>query len=50
MAPTNPPQLRWIDHLTQTCFDFREHSAQAGMKKQRLIVLDQEVVELEIDG
>jgi len=49
MAPTNPPQLPWVDHLAQSLFDFREHSTQPGMKKQRLIILDQEMIELEIN-
>ena len=50
MAPTNPPQLRWIDDFAQARFDFREHSTQPGMKKQRLIVLNQKMIELKING
>jgi len=49
VAPAYPPQRGRIDDARYGVPHFREHPAHAGVKKQGLIVLDEEMVELQVE-
>src|ERR1700746_995298 len=49
VAPANPTQMGWVQHLGNTLTNFGEHTPQAGMEKQRFVIISQEVIELQID-
>src|SRR5262249_28135081 len=49
VAPADPPQMRWVQHLGNTLANVGEHAPQAGMEKQRFVISYQEVIELQID-
>ena len=49
VAPADPPQRRRVDHFRQRLAHLREHPAHAGVEEERLLVADQEMIELQIE-
>jgi hypothetical protein len=48
MAETDMAQVRQADQPGHCVPNFREHAAQTGVKQQRFVVPNQEVIELQI--
>ena len=49
VAPADPPQCGRVDDLCDRLTDRREHPAHARVKQERLLVADDEVIELQVD-
>jgi hypothetical protein len=49
VAPSDPAQVRWVDHSGDRLANERKHAAHAGVEQQRLVVFDEEVVELQVE-
>src|SRR5262249_50201722 len=49
MTPADPTQRGWIDQRGDRVAHLREHAPHPGVKQERLIVLDQEMIELQVE-
>src|SRR5262245_21713591 len=49
MAETDPSNLRWIHQALDSLSHLRKHGLVSGMKQQRFVIPDEEVIELQIE-
>jgi hypothetical protein len=49
MAPADPPQRCRVDQLSDGLLNRRKHPPHSRVKQQRLVVFDEEMIELHVE-